>query len=101
MQAEGTTLNAANGQITYRFHARDLNLVMGPAAPGMPVRYRVHLDGQIPGESYGTDVDGDGSGTLTQQRTYQLIRQRSPITERTFEITFLDPAAQAYCFTLG
>ena len=101
MEAEATTLNAPSGQITCRFHARDLNLVMGPAAPGRPVRCRVLIDGQIPGESHGTDVDGDGGGTLTQQRTYQLIRQRGPITERRFEITFLDPGAQAYCFTFG
>jgi thiol-disulfide isomerase/thioredoxin len=101
MEAEATTLNAANGQITCRFHARDLNLVMGPAAPGSAVRCRVLLDGQIPGESRGTDVEGDGDATVTQQRTYQLIRQRGPITERTVEITFLDPGAQAYCFTFG
>jgi thiol-disulfide isomerase/thioredoxin len=101
MEAEATTLNAADGQIACRFHARDLNLVMGPATPESPVRYRVLIDGQVLGESHGTDVDGDGNGTLTQQRTYQLIRQRGPITERTVEITFLDPGAEAYCFTFG
>jgi thiol-disulfide isomerase/thioredoxin len=98
---EAITLNAANGQIACRFHARDLNLVMGPAAPGSPVRFRVLLDGQPPGEAHGTDADGDGNGTLGQQRVYQLVRQPGPITDRTFEITFLDPGAQAYSFTFG
>ena len=101
MEEEATTLNAANGQIACRFHARDLNLVMGPAASGSPVRCRVLIEGQPPGDAHGTDVDSDGNGTVTQQRVYQLIRQRGPITEHTFEITFLDPAAQAYCFTFG
>jgi hypothetical protein len=101
MEEEATTLNAANGQIACRFHARDLNLVMGPAAPGTSLRFRVAIDGQPPGEAHGTDTDADGNGTLTQQRVHQLIRQRGPIAERTFEITFPDPGAQAYCFTFG
>jgi hypothetical protein len=101
MEAEPATLNAADGRIACRFHARDLNLVMGPAAPGSPVRCRVLLDGQPPGEAHGSDVDGDGNGTFTQQRVYQLIRQPGSITDRTFEITFLDPGAQAFCFTFG
>ena len=74
---------------------------MGPAAPGTSLRFRVAIDGQPPGEAHGTDTDGDGNGTLSQQRVYQLIRQPGPITERTFEITFPDPGAQAYCFTFG
>jgi len=74
---------------------------MGPANSAAPVRFHVSLDGQPPGNAHGTDVDGDGNATLTQQRTYQLIRQPGPITERTFEITFPDPGAQAYCFTFG
>ncbi len=101
MEEEATTLNAATGQIACRFHARDLNLVMGPAAPASPVRFRVVLDGQPPGEGHGADVNGDGDGTLAQQRVYQLIRQPGPVAARTFEITFLDPGAQAYCFTFG
>ena len=101
MQDEATTLNEANGQIACRFHARDLNLVMRPAAPATPTRFRVLLDGQPPGDGHGTDVDGDGYGTLAQQRVYQLIRQPGPIAARTFEITFLDPGAEAYCFTFG
>jgi hypothetical protein len=101
MEEEAATLNAADGQVICRFHARDLNLVMGPAAPAAPVRFRVMLDGQPPGESHGADTDADGNGTLAQQRTYQLIRQAGPVTDRTFAITFLDPGAQAYCFTFG
>ena len=81
--------------------ARDLHLVMGPAAPGTPLRFRVLLDGQPPGAARGTDIDGDGNGTVTQPRLYQLIRQHGPITDRSFEITFLEPGAQAYAFTFG
>jgi thiol-disulfide isomerase/thioredoxin len=101
MAEEATTLNAENGQIACRFHARDLNLVMGSAAPGTSLRFRVGIDGQPPGEAHGTDTDAGGNGTLSQQRVYQLIRQPGPITERTCEITFPDPGAQAYCFTFG
>jgi thiol-disulfide isomerase/thioredoxin len=101
MGEEATTLNTANGQIICRFHARDLNLVTGPATPGTSVRFRVLLDGQPPGQAHGTDIDHDGHGTLAQQRVYQLIRQPGPISDRTFEITFLDPGVQAYSFTFG
>jgi hypothetical protein len=101
MEEEATTLNAAGGQIACRFHARDLNLVMGPPAPETSLRFRVGIDGRPPGEAHGTDVDADGNGTLSHQRVYQLIRQPGSITGRTFEITFPDPGAQAYCFTFG
>ena len=101
MEEEATTLNAASGQLACRFHARDLNLVMGPAVPGTSLQFRVGIDGEPPGEAHGSDADGDGNGTLTQQRAYQLIRQPGPVTDRTFEITFVDPGAQAYCFTFG
>ena len=94
-------LNAPEGRIAYRFHARDLHLVMAPTAPGSPVRFRVLLDGQPPGAAHGTDVDDQGNGTVTEPRLYQLIRQPGPNTERTFEITFLDPGVQAYAFTFG
>jgi len=100
-EEQAAALNQAGGQITYRFHARDLHLVMGPAAPGTPLRFRVLLDGQPPGAAHGADIDRQGSGTVTQPRLYQLIRQPGPITDRTFEITFLDPGAQAYAFTFG
>jgi thiol-disulfide isomerase/thioredoxin len=101
MGEEATTLTAASGQLACRFHARDLNLVMGPAVPGTSLQFRVGIDGKPPAEAHGSDADGDGNGTLTQQRVYQLIRQPGPVTDRTFEITFLDPGAQAYCFTFG
>jgi hypothetical protein len=95
------TLNEASGQIAYRFHARDLHLVMGPAEPGTPVRFLVLIDGRPPGAAHGTDVDDQGHGTVTGQRLHQLIRQPGPVTTRTFEITFLDPGVQAYVFTFG
>jgi thiol-disulfide isomerase/thioredoxin len=101
MADEASTLNEAGGQIACRFHARDLNLVMGPEVPGAPVRFRVVIDGQPPGEGHGTDVDGDGRGTLAEQRTYQLCRVSGAVTDRTLEITFLDSGAQVYCFTFG
>ena len=101
MEEQATTLNTANGRITCRFHARDLHLVMGPAVPGTSLRFGVLLDGQPPGAAHGADIDRQGNGTVTQPRLYQLIRQPGPITDHTFEITFLDPAAQAYAFTFG
>jgi hypothetical protein len=93
--------NGAKGRIAYRFHARDLHLVMGPAERTKPVRFRVLLDGQPPGAAHGADVDADGTGTLTEQRLYQLIRQSSLIADRQFEIEFLDPGAEAFAFTFG
>ena len=76
-------------------------MVMGPAAPGTSVRFRVLLDGQPPGAGHGADVDDQGNGTVTEQRLHQLIRQPEPVAERTFEITFLDPGVEAYAFTFG
>lgn len=101
MEKQATTLNQVGGQIAYRFHARDLHLVMGPGAPGTSLRFRVLLDGHPPGAAHGTDIDRQGNGTVTQPRLYQLIRQPGPITDHTFEIIFLDPGAQAYAFTFG
>ena len=98
---QAASADAAGAQITYRFQARDLHLVMGPAAPGTSVPYRVLLDGQPPGPAHGGDVDGQGHGTLTEQRLHQLIRQPGSITERTFEITFHDPGVHVYAFTFG
>jgi thiol-disulfide isomerase/thioredoxin len=94
-------LNKANGRIAYRFHARDLHLVMGPAARGTSVRFRVLIDGQPPGAAHGTDVDDQGNGTVIEQRLYQLIRQPKPIADRQFEIEFLDPGVEAFAFTFG
>jgi hypothetical protein len=101
VQEQDTVLNQAEGRIVYRFHARDLHLVMGPAAQGAPVRFDVRIDGQPPGAAHGTDVDSEGNGMATEPRLYQLIRQPGPVSERTFEITFLDPGVHAYAFTFG
>jgi thiol-disulfide isomerase/thioredoxin len=94
-------LDKPNGRIVYRFHARDLHLVMGPSSPGSSVRFRVLLDGSPPGNAHGTDVDARGYGTVTERRLYQLIRQPKPIADRLFEIEFLDPGVEAYVFTFG
>jgi thiol-disulfide isomerase/thioredoxin len=94
-------LNAAGGRLLYRFQARDLHLVMAPPARETPVRFQVRIDGQPPGAAHGTDVDDQGDGTLTDPRLYQLVRQPGPITERTLEVTFLDPGVGAYAFTFG
>jgi thiol-disulfide isomerase/thioredoxin len=101
MKRQATVLNKANGRIAYRFHARDLHLVMGPAAPGTSVRFRVLIDGQPPGAAHGIDVDDNGNGTVTEQRLYQLIRQAKPIADRQFEIEFLDSGVEAFAFTFG
>ncbi|MGO9956977.1 MAG: thioredoxin family protein [Solirubrobacteraceae bacterium] len=101
IQEEAARLDTADGRIACRFQARDFNLVMGPAAPGTLTRFRVLLDGQPPGPDHGTDVDDHGSGTLAEQRLYQLVRQHGPVTERTFQITFPDSGAEAYAFTFG
>jgi len=98
---QATELTQANGRIAYRFHARDLHLVMGPAAPGTSVRFHVLIDGQPPGVAHGTDVDDQGNGTVIQQRLYQLIRQPEPISDRKFEIEFLDPGVETFAFTFG
>jgi hypothetical protein len=94
-------LEEANGRIVYRFHARDLNLVMGPGAQGKPVRFRVLIDGQPPGPAHGVDVDEQGNGTIAEPRMYQLIRQPGRVSDRRFEIQFLDPGVEAFVFTFG
>jgi len=94
-------LNEPNGTIAYRFHARDLHLVMGPAVPGTSVRFRVRIDGMPPGAAHGVDVDEQGEGAVTEQRLYQLIRQPQPITDRQFEIEFLGPGVETFAFTFG
>jgi thiol-disulfide isomerase/thioredoxin len=96
-----SVLNAPDGGISFRFHARDVHLVMGPRSPGTSVPFRVLLDGQPPGDSHGLDVDEQGQGTLVRQRLYQVIRVTGPIEDRTFEINFLDPGAEAFAFTFG
>ncbi|WP_322075619.1 cytochrome c biogenesis protein DipZ [Burkholderia cenocepacia] len=99
--AERASLAAPDGRIVYRFHARDLHLVLGPGANGRPVRFRVTLDGAAPGAAHGADVDAQGYGTVTGQRLYQLVRQPGAIADRTFAIEFLDPGVDAYAFTFG
>jgi cytochrome c biogenesis protein CcdA/thiol-disulfide isomerase/thioredoxin len=100
--AERAVLNTADGRIVYRFHARDLHLVLGPVSDSKAVRFRVTIDGRaVSAGSRGTDLDADGEGVVTQQRLYQLIRQSGPIVDHTFEIQFLDPGVQAYAFTFG
>jgi hypothetical protein len=91
----------ANGRIAYRFHARDLHLVMGPGPGAQPVRFRVLMDGQPPGAAHGVDVDAQGTGTAPEQRVYQLIHQPKSIADRLFEIEFLDPGVEAFAFTFG
>jgi thiol-disulfide isomerase/thioredoxin len=101
VENQATLLNRPNGRIAYRFHARDLHLVMGPAARGTSVRFRVLIDAQPPGAAPGLDVDHRGGGAVTEQRLYQLIRQPRPIADRQFEIEFLDPGLEAFAFTFG
>ena len=101
MGKEATVLSGSNGRIVYRFHARDLHLVMGPPRQGASVRFRVSIDGQPPGAAHGLDVDDGGSGIVVEPRLYQLIRQSKPIVDRQFEIEFLDAGVEAFAFTFG
>src|SRR5215212_6966102 len=101
VKKETAVLNKPNGVIADRFHARDLHVVMDLAAPGMPVRFRVRIDGQPPGAAHGIDVDEEGNGVVTEQRLYQLIRQPKPIADRLFEIEFLGSGVEAFAFTFG
>lgn len=94
-------LNRANGSINYRFHARDLHLVMGAQTVGKPVRFRVKIDDLPPGVAHGIDANEEGKGIVTQPRLYQLIRQQNPIKDRHFEIEFLDAGVEAFAFTFG
>ena len=95
-------LNEAGGRIAYRFHARDLHLVLGPAARGNVRAFpRAASTAQPPGDAHGSDVDDEGNGMVSEQRLYQLIRQTEPIDERQFEIEFLDPGVEAFAFTFG
>jgi cytochrome c biogenesis protein CcdA/thiol-disulfide isomerase/thioredoxin len=93
--------NAKDSAIVYRFHARDLHLVLGPSPDGKPVRFVVTIDGNNPGAAHGVDVDPEGNGVVTAQRLYQLVRDPGAVADHTFEIRFLDPGAQAYAFTFG
>ncbi len=101
VKEKGAELNAANGRIAFRFHARDVNLIMGPPRGEKPVRFSVTVDGKPPGASRGTDIDESGNGSADRQRTYQLVRQQQSITDRQFEIQFPEPGVEAFCFTFG
>jgi cytochrome c biogenesis protein CcdA/thiol-disulfide isomerase/thioredoxin len=98
---ENAQLKQAGGRIVYRFRGRDLHLVLGPGSAGIPIRFRVTVDGKPPGADHGMDTDAEGNGIVTAQRLYQLVRQANGSGERLFEITFLDPGVQAYAFTFG
>jgi thiol-disulfide isomerase/thioredoxin len=97
---ENVVLDQAGGSIAYRFHARDAHLVLSTGARA-PIPFRVRLDGEAPGPSHGVDVDEDGNGVLRDGRLYQLVREHDAVRERTLEITFLEPGAEAYVFTFG
>ena len=92
---------ASGARIAYRFHARDLHLVLGPMADGKPVRFRVTIDGKPPGASHGADTDANGVGVVDKERLYQLVRQSGAVQDRTFDIEFLDTGVSAYAFTFG
>ena len=94
-------LDEAGGRLAFRFHARDVNLILGPPTRGASVPFRVLVDGDPPGDAQGLDVDQEGNGSVTQQRLYQLVREPGRIEDRTFEITFPEPGVEAYCFTFG
>jgi thiol-disulfide isomerase/thioredoxin len=98
---QATVLSSFNGRLVYRFHARDLHLVMGPPRQGLSLRFRVSIDGHPPGPAHGIDADEGGNGTVVEQRLYQLIRQPGPIVDRQFEIEFLDADIEAFAFTFG
>ena len=99
--AESGVLQAVPGKIVFRFHSRDLHMVLGPTQSGKPVRFRVTLDGAAPGNDSGVDTGPDGAGEVREPRLYQLIRQKGQIGDRAFEIEFLDPGVQAFSFTFG
>jgi thiol-disulfide isomerase/thioredoxin len=98
---ERAQLDGKDGSIVYRFHARDLHLVLGPSTEGDKIRFRITVDGKAPGDAHGMDTDAEGNGVVTTQRLYQLVRSSGAVTDRTFEIRFLDPGVQAYAFTFG
>jgi thiol-disulfide isomerase/thioredoxin len=97
---ENVVLNGAGGSIAYRFHARDAHLVLSAGAHA-PIPFRVLIDGEAPGPAHGVDVDEDGNGLLQEGRLYQLVRQDGEVRDRTLEITFHEPGAEAYVFTFG
>ncbi|HME41107.1 MAG TPA: hypothetical protein VKG63_19285, partial [Steroidobacteraceae bacterium] len=101
IKSQAAFLNNAGGKVVYRFHARDLNLIMAPPASGLHVRFRVLIGGQPPGSAHGEDIDEQGYGSLNKPRMYQLIRQPGSIADREAEIEFADPGVALYDFTFG
>jgi thiol-disulfide isomerase/thioredoxin len=101
IESGASVLNRADGGIAFRFHARDVHLVLRRRERGTSVPFRVLVDGEPPGAAHGLDVDDEGQGTVTEPRLYQLVRERGSITDRTFEITFLAPGIEAFVFTFG
>ena len=99
--SESGKLESAPGKIVFRFHSRDLHMVLGPAKNGAPVRFRLKLNAVEPGENHGSDSGADGAGEVREHRMYQLVRQKGPIRDATFEIEFLDPGVEAFSFTFG
>jgi hypothetical protein len=98
---DSSALQTAPGKVVFRFHSRDLHMVLGPARNGRPIRFRVTLDGAAPGDNHGVDSGPDGVGEVRRPRLYQLIRQKGPIEDRVFEIEFLDPSVEVFSFTFG
>jgi thiol-disulfide isomerase/thioredoxin len=101
VESRASVSQEPDAKIAFRFHARDVNLVMGPRPREASIPYRVTVDGEPPGGAHGFDVDEQGNGTVHQQRLYQLVRESGAIMDRTVELTFLEPGAEAYCFTFG
>jgi thiol-disulfide isomerase/thioredoxin len=101
IEGGASVLNEAGGRIAFRFHARDVNLVLGPRTPGTSIPFHVLVDGEPPGDAHGLDVDEEGNGMVVHQRLYQLIREPGSITDRTVEIAFLEPGVEGYVFTFG
>ncbi len=99
--AESAVSQRSRDKIAFRFHARDLHMVLGPSDPSKFVRFAVRLDGEEPGINHGVDSKSDGSGEVREPRLYQLVRQKDRVMDRTFEIEFLDPGVRAYSFTFG
>jgi hypothetical protein len=101
VNAESAVSQAPSSRIVFRFHSRDLHLVMAPREDGKPIRFKITLAGAAPGADCGTDSAPDGTGEVREPRLYQLIRQKGSVKDQTFEIEFLDPGVQAFDVTFG
>jgi hypothetical protein len=101
VRAESGTLESVPGKIVFRFHSRDLHMVLGPSKNGTAVRFKIKMNGVAPQADHGSDSGADGSGEVRQPRMYQLVRQKRPVKDVTFEIEFLDPGVEVFSFTFG